>query len=506
MVFNRSKNSRRNLIYGLIHRSITILLPFITRTVMIKVLGEQYLGLNGLFSSILSVLSLAELGLSSAVVYNMYRPVADNDNATICALLNYYRKAYRIIGCVILGVGLAVIPFLDRLINGTYPEEISLCVVYLAFLINVALSYFMNAYLYAVTSAYQRVDIDLKIAIFISAMLNCTQITVLYLTESYYLYLVCMPISTFAQNVLLGRCVKKMFPYIRCRGQLNKAVVKDIKYRIRGLFVNKLCAVSRNAFDSIFISAFLGLTMTAIYNNYYYVMSAVLVVLGIVSSSITSVIGNSLATESKAKNYSDMNHMNFSYMVIAGWCTICLLCLLQPFMKIWVGEKLMFDTPVVILLCIYFYILKMGDIRSIYIDAAGLWWENRYRAIVEAVCNLGLNYILGRLYGVYGIIIATLISLFFINFCYGSTIIFKCYFTNQKASKYFSRHFVWTGVTMVIAATTYWICSFIQLGAWTTFLVRAAICIVVPCILYCLIYSKYEFGKESVKWLMERIK
>ena len=188
----------------------------------------------------------------------------------------------------------------------------------------------------------------------------------------------------------------------------------EIKVKVTGLFITKVCHVTRNTFDSIFISAFLGLTLTAIYNNYYYIMHAVLAVFAIVSPSILSGVGNSIITDSQEKNYLDMKKFNFIYMWLAGCCTVCLLCLYQPFTKIAFGKDMMFPFPVVILFCVYFYVLKMGDIRAIYSDACGLWWENRWRNILEALANLVLNFIFGNLWGVYGIISATLISLFFI--------------------------------------------------------------------------------------------
>lgn len=506
MNFSRAKNAKRNIIYGFLNKVTVILFPFIVRTVMIKVIGEQYLGLNSLFSSILSVLSLAELGFSNAVIYNMYKPVAENDIDTLCALLNYYRKIYRIIGCVILGVGLVLIPFLPNLISGTYPSDINLVAVYLIYLVNTALSYFLYAYLTSLLGAYQRNDVESRNTMVVSTLLYIAQIAAICLTKNYYVYAILMPVFTIMNNLRIASIIKKMYPELECRGVLSLDIVADIKQRISGLIVQEICGVTRNSFDSIFISAFLGLTLTAVYNNYFYIMNSVVVILSIIMYAIKGVIGNSIVTESQGKNYADMNHMNFVYMWISGWCMICLLCLLQPFMKIWMGEKLMFELPVVILLCVYFYVLKMGDIRFVYVDAGGLWWYNRWRCIAEAACNLVLNYVLGKYFGVYGIIVATLISLFFINFCYGSTIIFKYYFTEQKVSEYFIRHFGWMFVTMVVAAATYWVCSYVQLGDWGTLLVRGAICIVVPNVLYIIAYSRYKFGRESMRWLFERIR
>lgn len=506
MNYNRAKNAKRNIIFGLISKCVSILLPFVVRTVIIKVIGEQYLGLSSLFTSVLMVLSLTELGFGEAVVYNMYKPVAEGDMDTVCALLNFYRKVYRVVGCSVLVLGVALIPLLPNFIHGTYPSDINLTLVYLIYLGNTALSYFLFAYLSAPIIAYQRKDISSKAEIITTAAMNVLQVAAILITKNYYVYAVVIPACTILRNLLIAYIVKKKYPELECRGKLEKKVLDDIKEKIKGLLISKLCFTSRNALDNIFVSAFLGLTLTAIYNNYYYIMSAVLMILSIVTSSIVGTVGNSVATESQEKNYSDMNHMNFVYMGVSGWCAICLLCLMQPFMELWMGRELMFQMPVVILFSLYFYVLKMGDIRSVYVDATGIWWESRYRSILEAVCNVVLNYVLGKAFGVYGIIGATLISLFFVNFCYGSTIVFKHYFTRQKVSEYFRTHFMYLFVTAAIGAATYWVCSFVQSGLWMTLILRGLICCAVPTLLYFLVYSRYKFGRESVKWLLERAK
>ena len=195
-----------------------------------------------------------------------------------------------------------------------------------------------------------------------------------------------------------------------------------------------------------------------------------------------------------------MNKMNFIYMWISGWCTICLICLMQPFMQIWMGKKLMFSMPVVWLLCLYFYILKMGDIRTVYVQVNGLWWENRFRAIAEAIGNIVLNYILGKYFGVYGIIIATILTVFIINFGYGSRIIFKYYFKEQNAKEYYFYHLFYMLVTGIIAIFTYFICRLINIGNIGNLIVRAIICCIIPNICYFLVYRKTKIFKKSISW------
>jgi O-antigen/teichoic acid export membrane protein len=506
MKLARSKNAIRNAYFGLIEKLITIIFPFIVRTIFIHTLGAEYLGLNSLFTSILTVLNLTELGFSSAIVYSMYKPIAQDDADTINALLYFYKKVYRYIGLIILGIGILLIPFLPNLVSGTYPEGINLVYVYLIYLINTVLSYWMFAYLSSIINAHQRNDLISRVNIIISLAMYTCQTIVLLTVKNYYIYILILPAFTIINNLRTAIIAKKMFPQYKAKGKLSKEVKADIKEKVSGLMINKVCQVSRNAFDSIFISMFLGLTETAMYNNYYYIMNSIVAIMTVLTNSVTAGAGNSVSMESPEKNYNDMNRLNFAYMWLSGWFTVCLLCLYQPFMKIWVGENLMFPFAVVILICLYFYVLKMGDIRYIYVQAKGIWWENRFRAIAESIANLVLNYFLGKYFGVYGIIAATLISLFLINFCYGSQIIFKHYFTKQKISDYFGRNAIYALVTLVAASITYFLCTLITFDSLIGFIIKIAVCIVVPNIIYFLIYFKTKQFKESIPWLLDKFK
>ncbi|MBQ3543882.1 MAG: oligosaccharide flippase family protein [Lachnospiraceae bacterium] len=505
MRLERVKNTKRNMFYGVLSKIVSIFLPFIVRTVLIKEIGIEYLGIKSLFSSILAVLSLAELGFSNAIVYSMYKPIAEEDNDTICALLNFYKTVYRIIGLLILGVGMVIIPFLPYLVKGEYPTDINIIVVYLIYLGNTVLSYFMYAYLSSLLNAYQREDLISKINIVVSGLLNISQIIIICLTKNYYLYAILMVVFTIVNNIRIAFVAKKMYPQYKCQGKLSKELFEDIKKRLIGLVINKLCIVSRNSFDSIFISVFLGLTINAVYGNYYYIITSVTAFLTIIVSSITAGVGNSVVIESEEKNYTDMNRLNFVYMWLSGWATISMLCLYQNFMYLWVGKELMFSLPVVILLCIYFYVLKMGDIRSVYVQVNGLWWENRYRAIIESVSNIVLNYILAKYFGVVGIIVATLITLFLVNFCYGSTIVFKYYFIKQNASIYFIQHFQYVFITVGIGLVTYLVCGLIGDTSLITLILRGGICIIIPNILYFLVYWNLNFSRNSIKWMIDKV-
>ena len=505
MRLERSKNAVRNAFFGTINTMTSVLLPFIVRTVFIYTLGTEYLGLNSLFTSILTMLNLTELGFSSAVVFCMYKPIAEDDTDSINALLLLYKTVYRYIGAIILVVGALLIPFLGYLINGTCPSDINLTAVYLVYLLNTVLSYFLFAYLGALISAFQREDVISKVNTLVRIVMSALQIATLLTIRNYYVYIAIMPVFTIINNLRTAIIARKMFPQYRAFGELKPEYRNMLKEKVRGLVINKVSAVSRNAFDSIFISMFLGLVETGKYNNYYFVMNSVRAIITVLVASIVAGVGNSISLDSPEKNYDDLRKMNFIYMWIAGWFTACMLSLYQPFMKIWVGEDLMYPMLFVVLICTYFYLRNLSDVRYAYEQALGLWWDLRYRYIAEVICNLILNYTMGKYFGVYGIVSATMISIFFINFLYGTRSIFKIYFKKQSIAKYFLTQLQYAMAALATCGLTYGACYLLP-GGVIGLLLRAGICLIIPNSVLWMIYRKTKIYGESIPWILGRIK
>lgn len=498
----RTKNAKRNIVFGFINKIITLFLPFLIRVVIINKFSSEYLGLGSLFTSILQVLNITELGFSNAVVYAMYEPVAKNDISSLCALLRFYKKIYSIIGIIIAIIGFSLLPVLPKLIKGSYPSEVNIYILYIIYLTSTVVSYVLFSYKNSLLLAYQRNDVISNLNTIVTLSIYLLQIIIIIYTKNYYLYTLTIFISSLILNIFTFAITNKLFPDIKCKGNISKNDKEKIKQKVKGLFIDKLCGVSRNSFDSIFISAFLGLTITAIYSNYYYIMQAVVALLGIIPPSILAGVGNSIVIESIEKNYTDMKKINFLYMWLTGWCTVCLSCLYQPFIQIVFGNNMLFSYGVVILFCIYFYVREMGNIRSVYSDAVGLWWENRYRALIETGANIILNYILGKKFGIYGIISATLISLFFINFIWGSNIIYKYYFKKIKIFEYYLLSFLYMIVTLGACLLSYYFCSKIQMNNIIGLVLKFIICTLISNTVFYLIYRKTKLFNISINWVL----
>jgi len=503
---NRKNNGIRNIGAGILNSFILSILPFITRTIIVITIGSRYLGLSSLFTSILMVLNLSELGFGSALVFSMYKPIADDNKKQICALLNLYKKIYWFIGTGILIMGLIFAPFLPVIIKGKWPADINIYILYFIYLFNAAISYFAFAHKKALLTAYQRNDMISNVNSIVTIITYIVQIILLLTIRNYYLYVCIFPIFTVIENICTAIITKKKYPDLICIGYVSTEDKKKIKDHVKGIALQKICSTSRNSFDSIAVSMFLGLVSIAIYNNYYYIMSAIHAFLYQIPNAIRASVGNSVACETVEKNYNDFNIMNFLYVWVVGWCTVCLLCLYQPFMQLWMGKDMMLPLRTVILFCIYFFELSMGNIVSLYKDTAGLWWYGRYRTGIEALANLLLNFLLGWLFKIDGILIATIVTVTFIGLGYGGYIVFRYYFTKENFGMYIISQLLYLGIAAVVSAITLMICYLVPETGIMGLIIRALICIPIPNVLFWILLRKHKYYESSKEFAFNILK
>lgn len=497
MKIERTKNATRNIIFGVLLKIYQLLGPFILRTIFIYTLGMQYLGLNSLFTSILSVLNLAELGVGSALVFSMYKPIAENDTEKICALMNLYKLYYRIIGLVILIIGLILVPFIPNLISGSVPKEVNIYVLYIMNLCATVLSYWLFAYKTCLFGAHQRNDITSKVMMISSTLQYIVQAVLLVIVPNYYLYLIIIIATQIFNNVYAAYKCNNMYPNYKARGKLPKAEVKVINGKVRDLFTAKVGGVVVDSADTIVISTFLGLTTLAIYNNYFYIMSSIFGFITIIFNACTAGVGNSLLVETEEKNYNDLKKFLYIICWIASVCTCCLLVLYQPFMKMWVGEKSMLSFGLVICICVYFFIRNLNTLINMYKDAAGMWHEDKWRPLVVALSNLGLNVIMVQYIGLFGILLSTILTMAFIGMpwlIYNLfTVIFK-----RNATQFIIRMLFYSFVACMMCIITSLICSKIVISGVPGFIVKGIVVFTIANILF-VIATFYlpEFGETK---------
>lgn len=313
----RTDNAKRNLIWGFIQKIVSVLIPFVSRTIMIYVLGMEYIGLNSLFASILSMLSFAELGIGSALVFSMYKPIADGDDDKVCALLAFYRRCYIVIGTIIVGCGLVILPFLDKFITGDVPSDTNIYVLFLIYLFNSAVGYFLFAYKQSILIASQRIDLVSKVNLIVSFFLNVLQIAALLIFRSYYAFIIILPVSTCVSNLWIAYVTKEHYPQYICKGMIGKEEIKVIAEKVGGLLCQKIGNIVLCNVDAIVISSFLGLRILGIYNGYFYVISTLMGFLYIIQQTLIPSVGNSIAKESKENQSHDFDMAEYteSYLV-----------------------------------------------------------------------------------------------------------------------------------------------------------------------------------------------
>lgn len=490
MESRRLHNMKRNIVWGILNKFIALGLPFIVRTVLIYTIGMNYVGLGSLFSSLLQVLNFAELGIGGALIFSMYKPIAEGDDKKVCALLAFYRKAYRAIGIVVLAIGLVMLPMLKYLIKGNAPQDINIYYIFIIYLINNMIGYFLYAYKQSIFIANQRMDLVSKIGMGVQTLSGILQIIILLTTRNYYLYIGVIPVITFINNMTIGICTDKFYPQYKCEGNIDRNELREIKEKVGGMIFQKIGSIVLTSVDSIVISAFLGLIPLALYQNYYYIITAVFGVLSIIMQSIIASVGNSIITESVEKNYNDFKIFNMLYIELVIFCTTCLLCLFQPFMEVWVGKENLFGNEMVFLFVVYFFVHKWCDMLYVYQEACGIWWETRFIPLIAAMTNLIMNIILVNIIGLAGILISTIIAVVFIYDIGYAKVLFGTYFKNlNELKRYWCRQGLYFISMILVAVITWYICQIVNVSTlWGEIIVNCFICITIPNIILLIIW------------------
>lgn len=505
MKLERTKNATKNIIFGTILKLYQILIPFAIRTAMIYLLGVEYLGLNSLFTSVLQVLNLVELGVGSAMVFSMYKPIAKDDENEICALMKLYKLYYRAIGGVILVLGLIVCPFIPKLIKSGVPDDMNVYILYLLNLMATVLSYWLFAYKNCLLQAHQRTDVSSKITIIVNTAMYITQFLLLFIFRNYYFYVIVLLLGQVVNNVVTAIVVDRIYPKYKAKGDLPKEQVKEINNRVKDLFTSKIGAVIVNSADSIVISAFLGLTTLAIYQNYYYILTAIIGIVGVIFNSCTAGIGNSIIVDTREKNYNDFKKFTFMISWIAGFCACALICLYQNFMRLWVGNDLLLDFQCVIYLVMYFFIYEINALLNLYKDASGIWHKDRFRPLVTALSNLLMNVILVNIIGIYGVLLSTVISMILIGMPWIINNLFSEIF-KRNWKEYVLQLLKYVIVTIISVAVTYYICSFIGESTVVNLIVRGIICSLVCNLIFFIVYRKSKEMNEATELVKKMIK
>lgn len=409
---SRIQNATRNIYFGYIGSFVTILLGFISRTIFIHTLGVTYLGVNGLYTNVLSALSLAELGMGTAMNYSLYKPVASKDYEKIKSLMHLYKKAYMWIALIVTIMGIILVPFLKYIIKD--PGSITLNelkIYYLIFLFNTVSTYFV-AYKYSLVNAEQKGYIQTNINTVTTLISVIAQIMIMLIYKNFLLYLLAGGIIGVVQKIYVSIYLNKLYPYLLDKNskKLSKEEIEPIKNNIKALILHKIGEVSVFQTDNIIISSFINVTTVGVLLNYNLIISSVGVFISVIFNSVISGFGNLIATENRHRQYEIFNIYRFMGFWIYGFCSLAFIILLSPFITLWIGKEMLIQSSVIYLIIINYYLLGQRIILNNFKTAAGIFSQDKYISIIEAVVNLGLSIILVKLIGLEGVFVGTICS------------------------------------------------------------------------------------------------
>lgn len=408
----RVKAAARNIIFGYIGNLTTQLLGFVLRTIFIQHLGRTLNGVNALYTGILSVLSMAELGIGTALNYSLYKPVIHKDYEKIKSYMLLYKKAYRIIGFVVAGIGLVIVPFLPYLVK--QPEGVTLrdlTLYYLIFLFNTVSSYFV-AYKYSLVNAEQKNYIQTNI-ITVTKMITVTlQIIVILTTGNFYAYLLTAATVELLQKIFVSRYLNNMYPYLKEKDikPLTKEEVGEVVRKTKALVLHKVGDVARLQTDAMIISAFINVTLSGIVDNYNLVISSVSNFVNIIFNSVLSSFGNLIATESRQKQYEIFKVYRFFACWIYGFSATGFLLLLTPLVLLWLGPDNVLPVAAVTCILIDYYFKGERIVLSNFKTAAGVFEQDKYLALIQGAVNLVISIVLVQRIGLAGVYVGTIVS------------------------------------------------------------------------------------------------
>ena len=496
---SRTNNSVRNILYRLISQLASIALKFVSRTVFIHILGVEYLGINGLFSEILQMLSLADLGFNTAMVFSMYKPLAEHDEYKLAQLVQLYKKIYRVIAIVISCIGLALIPFLRYLVN--LDKEIPLInVYYVLYLLNTVSSYLV-VYKTCILTADQKNYLVSKFDTIFNFISTAACCFFLYITHNFIVYLVVQVFFTYVRNFYCSYVASKTYPYISKKvTKLSKEESKGIFNRVKSVFIYKVATALVGSTDNTLISVMIGTVTVGLYSNYSMVIANVMLFINILFLSTTASIGNLIVEANKQKNFAVYKTMQFVSFVLSAVSISCIYNLINDFIGVWIGNSFVLETNVVIAIVMnmYFSVVLM-PIWS-YREATGMYLQTKYVMVATAVINLLLSVILGRLIGLAGILFATSISRLSTYFWYEPKLLFKQYF-DEKVSKYYLSIANNIAVSVIVLLMVSLAFNGFHPSGWGTFALKVLAVAAASFALTILLYIRNEELKKVLKML-----
>lgn len=499
---SRIKKTGKNTIMSIIQNFANIFLQFLSRVIFVRVLSASYLGINGLFSNILNILSLADLGMQTVMMYSLYKPIAQSDTNKIVALVQFFKRVYITIACVIGIFGLALVPFLKYIINLDNNIANIECYYILA-LLNVVISY-LFVYRTTLVMADQKSYILSKYVILFRFITFAVQIIVLFLFKSYFIYLAVAVVFSFICNLCQNEVTLKMYPFLKdCKKELNESDKKRVYSDIKAMFIYKLAGTVQGNTDNILISIFVGTIFVGYYSNYIMVITAVITVIGMIFSSVKASIGNIIAS-----NDVDIDKKEFYYWVLElidfwliAFCSIAFICLFSDFIELFFGNEYVLPSKIVIASVLNFYTSNIRQALWTFRETTGIFRETQYITAVTAIINVVLSLVGGYFWGMFGIIMATVISRLLYAWWKEPIILFNKYF-NKSSKQYYMVYIARFILFVLTCSVTYFIGALVKSdNLFFTFVWKIVVCCIVPNLIFLFYFKNFK----EFKYLWEKL-
>lgn len=508
----RSFATIKNSAWGIAQQMIVCVLSIFSRRVMIETIGQQGVGLNALLTSVISLLSLAELGIGTAIVYHMYGPIAKGDKPRLAKLLHCYKMVYRAIAAVILLLGLCLLPFMDRIVKDVTYSRAYVSFIFLLFLIQTTSSYLFT-YKRSMLSADQKQYVIIAFDLLYKIVTIVGGIVVLKLTGELAYYLMLLIVCTVVNNLLISRHVDRLYPFLKDnKGRLSIQEMRVVFRDVRHIFVGKLSEVITTSTDSILINAFVGTIQTGLFSNYNIVLNTLVSITKQFSGGMRGSVGNLIAMERPEHVGKVLSRLLFILFFIASFCAGCLTGLIDRFITLAFGPGLLLGRVSVIVLIFNLYMRTLEIPIANMIAAAGLFQYDKWISIVGAAVNLAISFVFGRMFGMAGILFGTAAT-YVIAFFLKSVVFYVKYLKRNVMGMLLKT----AGLTLVAAVECVlvaWICSQVDVGnAYLSFLLCGCVSAAVPIALNCALFFwtdefqyAYSVAKTALKTVAARVK
>ena len=500
---SRTNNFVRNSLVGMLMQLFSLVLSFVSRTIFIKILANDYLSINGLFSNILSTLSFVELGFGTALLYMMYKPVAENDKEKIKTVLNYYRRVYTIVGLTMLILGLLVIPFMGIIIKDPPKIPENLNFIYVLFLVNTCIGYFYS-HKTAVINAYQKnyiVSVYSQAFKWIQVIL---QTIFLIVTKNYIIYLVIQIICTLLNNILISRKANKMFPFIKEKNviPLSKEERKEVSSKVKALIFYKLNPSILNGTANLVMSSVLGVALVGIYSNYYLITSYITMFLNQVTNALEPSIGNLNAVETEEKKETTFYKILFMCFFIFGLACVLLMALINDFINIWIGKEYLFSLFIVSAILLNVYVNGVNFACYSFRTTSGLFEKAKLVPLYEVILNVVLSILFAKWFGVAGIFLGATLAKALTFFWTDPVLLYKYLFKNKNIKKYFIKYFAYLLITLGVGAFVTYLSSLFVTTNYLTWFIKAIVLSIIALGLFIIL----TFKTKEFKSLFEIVK